>query len=106
MLSCRPMWTRQNFNYVLPSELIAQAPLAGRRDSRLLVLNSPDSSSAFEDAQFADFLNYLKPGDHLVFNNTKVIPARLMGKRPTGGAAEVFLTESFLTFMLLESILA
>jgi len=91
MLSCRPMWTRQDFNYELPSELIAQAPLTERRGSRLLVVNSQALSTEFEDKQFADLLNYLKPGDRLVFNNTRVIPARIHGQKSTGGKVELFL---------------
>lgn len=85
------MWTRQDFNYDLPTELIAQAPLAERRDSRLLVLNPCESKVAIEDKQFADFLNYLKPGDRLVFNNTKVIPARIRGQKSSGGKVELVL---------------
>ena len=85
------MWTRQDFNYELPTELIAQAPLAQRRGSRLLVVNSQESPSVFEDSQFADFLNYLEPGDRLVFNNTRVIPARIHGQKSSGGKIELFL---------------
>jgi len=85
------MWTREHFNYQLPSELIAQAPLAKRRASRLLVLNPSESSLQFENKAFPDFLRYLKPGDRLVFNNTRVIPARIHGKKSTGGKVELLL---------------
>ena len=85
------MWTRQDFDYQLPPELIAQAPLAERRASRLLVPNTDVARHTFIDAQFCDFLKYLKAGDRLVFNNTRVIPARIYGQKSTGGKAELLL---------------
>lgn len=95
MLSCRPMWTRQDFNYELPPELIAQAPLAERRASRLLVVgaegNTGSGQAEFQDKQFTDLLDYLNIGDRLVFNNTRVIPARLHGQKSTGGKVELLL---------------
>lgn len=68
-----------DFNYHLPEELIAQEPLADRSASRLLHLSAV--SGAFEDRQFRDFPDLLRPNDLLVFNNTKVFPARLYGRR-------------------------
>ncbi len=79
-----------DFNYNLPEELIAQTPLADRTASRLLVVNK--NAGAFEHRHFGDILEYLKPGDCLVLNNTRVIPARLLGHREiSGGAAELLL---------------
>ena len=78
-----------DFWYDLPEELIAQTPLAQRDRSRLLVLNK--ESGAVEHKHFYDILDYLNPGDCLVMNDSRVLPARLLGHRPTGGAAEVLL---------------
>jgi len=79
-----------DFDYYLPEELIAQHPCEPRDHSRLLVLNR--KSDQLEDRHFYDVPNYLQPGDTLVFNDTKVIPARLIGaKSETGGKVEVFL---------------
>ena len=78
-----------DFNYELPKELIAQTPLKDRTSSRLMVLNRNDKT--IEDKQFKDILDYLKPGDCLVRNNTKVIPARLYGKKEETGADIQFL---------------
>ena len=64
-----------DFDYELPEELIAQDPIANRSDSRLLVLDK--ETGAVEHRIFRDIVEYLKPGDCLVINNTKVIPARL-----------------------------
>ena len=66
-----------DFNYDLPEELIAQVPIKDRDQSRLMVLNR--NAKTIEDKRFKDILDYLKPGDCLVRNNTKVIPARLYG---------------------------
>ncbi len=78
------------FDYELPEELIAQTPLEKRDTSRLMVLNRKDNS--IEDKHFYDILDYLKEGDILVRNNTKVIPARLYGtKEETNGHVEVLL---------------
>lgn len=68
-----------DFDYVLPPDLIAQQPLADRSASRLLVLNR--SAQTLEDRRFADLPQLLEPGDLLVLNNTRVIPARLLGRR-------------------------
>ncbi len=78
-----------DFYYDLPPELIAQTPLPQRDSSRLLVLNREDGS--VEHRHFHDILDYLQPGDCLVLNNSRVLPARLLGKRATGGAVEVLL---------------
>ncbi len=78
-----------DFNYDLPEELIAQTPLADRTASRLLVLSK--DTGAIEHRHFADITEYIRPGDCLVLNNTRVIPARLLGQRPSGGAAELLL---------------
>lgn len=81
---------KKDFYFDLPEELIAQDPLADRSGSRLLVLNK--ETGAVEHKGFKDIVDYLHAGDCLVLNNTKVIPARLMGtKRDTGAAIEVLL---------------
>lgn len=69
----------KDFDYMLPKELIAQDPLASRSSSRLMVLNRAGESIAHR--QFSDILSYPEPGDCLVINDTKVIPARLYGER-------------------------
>jgi len=76
-----------DFYFELPEELIAQYPLAERTDSRLLCLNGKNGE--LEDRIFKDLPELLQPGDLLVFNNTRVIPARLFGKKSTGGKLEV-----------------
>ncbi len=79
-----------DFYYELPEELIAQDPLEDRSASRMMVLNR--STGETEDMHFHQLLQYLHSGDTLVINDTKVIPARLFGKRePTGGAVEILL---------------
>ena len=79
-----------DFDYNLPEELIAQEPAAVRDECRLLVMDR--KSGEVEDRIFKDIIEYLRPGDLLVANETRVMPARLLGaKRGTGGAAEVFL---------------
>lgn len=77
--------TLDDFDYALPPELIAQAPLPNRADSRLLVLDGDDLS----DRDFSDLPELLNPGDLLVFNDTRVIHARLHGVKATGGQVEV-----------------
>ena len=82
-----------DFDYSLPRELIAQRPAADRSASRLLVLHK--ESGTVEHRRFIDITKYLGCGDVLVLNDTRVIPARLMGvRRRTGGKVEVLLTES------------
>jgi S-adenosylmethionine:tRNA ribosyltransferase-isomerase len=81
-----------DFNYDLPTQLIAQHPLANRTDSRLLEVKADGSNAAkLVDRQFRDILNLVNPGDLLVFNDTKVIPARLHGKKETGGNVELLI---------------
>lgn len=80
----------KDFNYNLPEELIAQDPLEDRSSSRLMVLHK--DTGRIEHKIFRDIIDYLNPGDCLVINDTKVIPARLMGiKEDTGAAIEVLL---------------
>lgn len=82
--------TKQDFNFYLPEELIAQDPLEDRSSSRLLVLNKETGET--EHKIFKDIIDYLRPGDCLVINNTKVIPARLIGeKEGTGAKVEILL---------------
>ena len=79
-----------DFDYELPQELIAQEPAAVRDACRMLVMNR--QTGALEDRIFRDIIDYLNPGDLLVANETRVMPARLLGaKRGTGGQSEVFL---------------
>ena len=78
-----------DFVYDLPEELIAQTPAVRRDSSRLLVLDR--ENGGVEHRHFYDLTDYLHPGDCLVLNNSRVIPARLFGTRPTGGAVEVVL---------------
>jgi len=80
---------KSDFHYDLPHELIAQTPLAQRSASRLLVIDAP--AKAFADRQFTDLVDYLHPGDLLVFNDTRVLPARLYGRKQTGGAVEILI---------------
>lgn len=82
--------TKQDFNFDLPEELIAQDPLEDRSSSRLLVLNKETGET--QHKVFKDIIDYLQPGDCLVINNTKVIPARLIGeKEGTGARVEILL---------------
>ena len=78
-----------DFMYDLPEERIAQTPVEPRDHSRLMVLNR--EKHTIEHKHFYDVIDYLNPGDALVINETRVIPARLIGERPTGGACEILL---------------
>jgi len=78
-----------DFWYDLPEELIAQTPLQQRDTSRLMVLDK--NTGSVEHRHFYDVLDYLRPGDCLVMNDSRVLPARLLGHRPTGGAVELLL---------------
>ena len=78
-----------DFNYDLPEELIAQVPIKKRDESRLMVLNR--EKQTIEHRTFKDIIEYLEPGDCLVRNNTKVIPARIYGKKETGANVEFLL---------------
>ena len=84
----------EEFDYYLPEELIAQHPLEDRAASRLLILDK--NTGEYKDETFRNIKNYLKPGDCLVLNDTRVIPARLYGtKKETGGAIEFLLLHRF-----------
>ncbi len=80
---------RSDFYYELPEELIAQTPLPQRDASRLLLLDK--ESGEIRHRQFRDLLDELRPGDCMVFNDSRVLPARLIGTRESGGAVEVVL---------------
>jgi S-adenosylmethionine:tRNA ribosyltransferase-isomerase len=80
---------RSEFHYELPDELIAQAPLSERNASRLLCFDK--SSGGLQDQQFAKLPSFLNADDLLVFNNTRVIPARLFGHKASGGRVEILL---------------
>lgn len=81
-----------DFNYYLPEELIAQTPIEKRDESRLMVLDK--NTGEIEHKIFKDIIDYLQPGDCLVRNNTKVIPARLYGKKETGANVEFVLLKN------------
>ena len=81
-----------DFNYNLPEELIAQVPLQKRDESRLMVLDRENKT--IEHKVFKDIIDYLEPGDCLVRNNTKVIPARIYGKKETGANVEFLLLKN------------
>ncbi|MCX7007103.1 MAG: S-adenosylmethionine:tRNA ribosyltransferase-isomerase, partial [Kiritimatiellaeota bacterium] len=80
-----------DFNYALPPKLIAQEPAARRDASRLLVIRR--ATNELEHRRFADLPSLLAPGDLLVLNDTRVLPARLFGRKPTGGKIELLLLE-------------
>jgi len=80
---------RADFHYELPPELIAQEPLPERRASRLLVLDG--ETGALDDRRFVDLVDWLAPSDLLVLNDTRVLPARLTGRKATGGRLELLL---------------
>jgi len=85
------MFETEFYNFDLPAELIAQTPVPERDRSRLMVVNR--KKGVFEDHFFYELPEMLKPGDLLVVNNTKVVPARLYGKKETGGRVEVFILD-------------
>lgn len=87
LLNFPPMVQKSDFHYVLPQRLIAQNPLEVRAASRMLTLDGV--TGVIGDRQFIDLVDILKSGDLLVFNNTRVIPARLFGKKPSGGRVEI-----------------
>jgi S-adenosylmethionine:tRNA ribosyltransferase-isomerase len=86
---CADLFAMQvsDFSFQLPDAQIARHPLAERRASRLLVLNGESGQLAHH--QFSDLLDYVRPGDLMVFNDTRVIPARLFGQKASGGKVEV-----------------
>lgn len=81
---------RQDFHYHLPEALIALHPVPERSASRLMIVN-PAAAPAISHSVFSDLPNWLQPGDLLVFNNTRVIPARLYARKETGGKAEILI---------------
>jgi len=88
----RLIWSlmkKSDFRFDLPPELIAQAPLPDRSDSRLLLV--PPGDVPFQDRQFRDLPELLQAGDLLIFNDTRVIPARLYGQKQTGGQVEILI---------------
>ena len=88
----RLIWSlmkKSDFHFDLPPELIAQAPLPDRSDSRLLLV--PPGDVPFQDRQFRDLPELLQAGDLLIFNDTRVIPARLYGQKQTGGQVEILI---------------
>ena len=76
-----------DFNYNLPQNLIAQSPLKERRDSRLLIINPTEQT--LQDSFFKQFTSHLSSNDLVIFNDTKVIKARLFGKKLSGGKVEL-----------------
>ncbi len=83
-------YTLEDFDYNLPHELIAQTPIKDRDESRLLVLDK--DTGDMQDRHFYNIIDYLNPGDALVMNDSKVMPARIYGvKEDTGGHMEVLL---------------
>jgi S-adenosylmethionine:tRNA ribosyltransferase-isomerase len=84
-----PSLRTSDFDYPLPEDLIASQPADRRDGSRLLVLDR--ETGALRDRTFPDFLEYLVAGDALVVNDTRVFPARLLGRKPTGARAEILL---------------
>ena len=85
-----------DFYFDLPEELIAQVPILDRSSSKLMVLDK--ETGEIEHKIFKDVIDYLNPGDCLVLNNTRVIPARLIGEKvETGGKIEFLLLKSFIS---------
>ena len=80
---------KSDFHFDLPPELIAQVPLPERSASRLLVADA--QAQRLEDRRFTDLAQLLQPGDLLVFNDTRVLPARLFGRKPSGGLVEILI---------------
>lgn len=93
-----------DFNFELPDNLIARYPLQNRTASRLLVLDG--TSGQIKHKYFADLLSYLNAGDLMVFNNTKVIAARLFGQKETGGKVEVLVERLLDTYKVLAHVKA
>ncbi|MEP7097049.1 MAG: S-adenosylmethionine:tRNA ribosyltransferase-isomerase, partial [Dokdonella sp.] len=80
---------KSDFHFDLPPELIAQVPLPTRSASRLLVVDA--AAKRFEDRHFTNLAELLRPGDLLVFNDTRVLPARLFGHKESGGKVEILI---------------
>lgn len=87
--------TAKDFDFHLPTDLIAKYPLDNREDSRMMVLGVDDNTITHK--HFTDFVDYLEPNDLLVLNDTRVISARLLGKKKTGGKVEVLLIKQLET---------
>src|SRR3569623_1108844 len=85
----RPPLKKSDFDFELPPELLAQTPLPERSASRLLWLDP--EARRLEDRQFRELPSFLRPGDLLVFNDTRVLPARLYGRKESGGAVEILI---------------
>ena len=88
------MMKTSDFDYYLPEELIAQTPVYPRDSSRLLVYNREKDN--IEHKHFYDIIDYLKAGDVLVRNNTKVLPARMFAYTENGGKVEILLLKRFI----------
>jgi S-adenosylmethionine:tRNA ribosyltransferase-isomerase len=88
-VSPEPILKKSDFDFELPPELIAQVPLAERSASRMLLLDVAAESR--QDRMFRDLPDLLQPGDLLVFNDTRVLPARLYGRKQSGGAVEILI---------------
>jgi S-adenosylmethionine:tRNA ribosyltransferase-isomerase len=84
---------KSDFHFELPTELIAQAPLAERTASRMLLLDA--AADRLEDRQFKDLPQWLNAGDLLIFNDTRVLPARVFGRKASGGEVEVLVERLF-----------
>ena len=96
-----------DFSYALPSHLIAQQALQNRSASRLLVVeNTVNDTASCDDKIFSDLVDLINPEDLLVFNNTRVIPARLYGKKATGGKIELLVERLLSKYTLLAHIKA
>jgi len=93
---------KSDFHYDLPAELVAQQPLAERSASRLLVVDA--ATRRFDDRRFSDLPEFLRAGDLLVFNDTRVLPARLFGRKETGGAVEILIERVLGTHQALAQI--
>jgi len=83
-----------DFNYELPIEKIAQTPIEPRHNSKLMIVNRV--SDFYEHKRFFEIGSFLKKGDLLVINRTKVIPARIFAQKPTGGKIEILLLKQIL----------
>ena len=90
-------YSLSTYDYHLPQELIAQHPCSPRDQSRLMVVNR--STGEISEMVFRDLTDWMQKGDSFVFNDTKVIPARLLGKKETGGQVEIFLYDTNKTIL-------
>ena len=94
----------QEFHYELPEHLIAQYPLERRTDSRLLCLNA--ATGSVEHCVFSEIIAYLQPEDLLIFNDTRVIPARLYGEKDTGGKVEILIERTLSNNLIVAQVRA